>query len=460
MKIDRSDPIRQHVARSYKDTPVPFYLPVINRESGARSEQLIPLSSSWDVCAGTFGDCFQTRMYVSTLGGYTRTYIHRVPLCFLFFFSSFLSFSRFSFISFLRLILVSAGVRTRTRSDIRRRLIPRDTRDFFAFPPAKVDFPFRVPGDVDAANKSPSSTFKRRLSSYALSHPFSSWKYLIFPLRILSLSLSLSRFWISRSSTVSSLCEPRISLRSTFVFRFRWKNVSSSCEKVCEASRKVNERSRLLPVFPISLLKILRFFSSSRNHRSPRSFSTISVIAGMSRGINGNRETRVRSLRIVPDQKKGKRKKKYQTGNVDDFPNVFPTPRRFQDLDKYPRFHGLPSVDHRPRFLVPQFPIKYTYFLRSAAGFLSGASWDTPATSGDMFPIERRFPRDTYTRFQQRFPSLFPFSPATLSLLFSRFSFFILSPRSNLPCRSSKEKHRSSTDKPQAAEDRFNSLFG
>ena len=131
-------------------------------------------------------------MYVSTLGGYTRTYIHRVPLCFLFFFSSFLSFSRFSFISFLRLILVSAGVRTRTRSDIRRRLIPRDTRDFFAFPPAKVDFPFRVPGDVDAANKSPSSTFKRRLSSYALSHPFSSWKYLIFPLRILSLSLSLA----------------------------------------------------------------------------------------------------------------------------------------------------------------------------------------------------------------------------------------------------------------------------
>ena len=94
-----------------------------------------------------------------------------------------------SFISFLHLDRCFRRRSYTDPSDIRRRLIPCDTRGFRRAP-AKVDFPFR---DVDAANKSPSPTFKRRLSSYALSHPRSKMPYLStlhFPSLTLSHSLS------------------------------------------------------------------------------------------------------------------------------------------------------------------------------------------------------------------------------------------------------------------------------
>lgn len=76
-----------------------------------------------------------------------------------------------SFISFLRLILVSSLERYSPG------LIPHECAAGFPRAPAKVDFPFLPGDDVDAANKSPSSTFKRCLSSYALCLPRLKYPY-------------------------------------------------------------------------------------------------------------------------------------------------------------------------------------------------------------------------------------------------------------------------------------------
>ena len=78
-----------------------------------------------------------------------------------------------SFISFLRLILVSSHGLERYSPG----LIPHEYAAGFPRAPAKVDFPFLPDDDVDAANKSPSSTFKRCLSSYALCLPRLKYPY-------------------------------------------------------------------------------------------------------------------------------------------------------------------------------------------------------------------------------------------------------------------------------------------
>lgn len=153
----------------------------------------------------------------------------------------------------------------------------------------------------------------------------------------------------------------------------------------------------------------------------------------------------LRSLRIVPSRKKSST----QTGGtwISREP-VFPTPRRFQDLDKYPSLSRSPKRGSSSPFLVPQFPIKYTYFLRFAGRFLIGRVLRYARDVWRHVSNRTTFP----SRYVHALSTTFPLdSPPTVSSLFP--SFPPGRPRSRR-CLARGQKYRSGGD-------RFNSpLFG
>lgn len=139
-------------------------MPVINRESGPPPPP--PPRAAYVLCRALQtsveerpGIAFK---HVSTFQGYVySSCIPRLP-------------------SFLYFLLTSDPCfQPRSRAIFAGADSPRIHAAGFPRAPAKVDFPFPLPDDedVDAANKSPSSTFKRCLSSYALCLPRLKYPY-------------------------------------------------------------------------------------------------------------------------------------------------------------------------------------------------------------------------------------------------------------------------------------------